>query len=166
MSDLRLNKRFKVSVIVNIVRLYEGVTQILAQERKQHPAFGDVTTIAGKVLAGESIVDAGRRKLFEETGLHVDKLVVIGILRKIRVTKEQKIIDDVHYYVCYGENPKGDLIPENDFGKNFWINIDKFQNINAQNNDVGKMDAKMWERIAKNDLRNFIFEERFILEKY
>ena len=157
---------FKFSVTVNVFKEINGVKYILAQDRGQFPAMHDTTTIAGKILKGEIVEDAARRQMLLETGLIIDKVFIVGILRKTRYDTNNKLIDDVIYNVCYAENPTGDLQSENVFGKNRWMKVEEFLEKNSKSNDVGEYDRIAFERLIAKDLSLFYFHERLVIEDY
>jgi UPF0288 family protein (methanogenesis marker protein 3) len=81
--DVQGNQRqfFKVSVALAVFR--NDYSELLVQKRTRNPFYGDITTIAGKVLPGEKIVDAARRKLQEEANLS-SLFTFVGVLRKLK----------------------------------------------------------------------------------
>jgi ADP-ribose pyrophosphatase YjhB (NUDIX family) len=156
-----IRETFKVSVALYVVQK----DKILLQKRLRHPFFGDVTSVAGKVLPGERVEEAATRKLLEETGLTA-KFELIGINRKIRRNKDGEILEDTFYHICVSNNPTGDLIDKNIFGENFWASFAEAQNYEAKNIDTGAHDLEIIERIKdkKNDW--FYFQKETVINDY
>lgn len=154
---------FKVSVALMVFR--KNRTEILMQERLRNPFIGDITTIAGKVLRGEKITDAAKRKLSEESGLAGD-FSFVGVLRKIKRNAEKVILEDTLYHYCVAYDPTGTLIAENEFGRNFWTTTPEAFVLEEQNIDVGEEDLTVWKKIAAGDLSFFYIEQDRIVSKY
>lgn len=157
---------FRFSVTVNVVKEENGQKYILAQRRKRHPYFNDVATIAGKVRKGELAKDTAKRKFKEETGLDIQDVKNLGILRKIRMDKEEKVVEDTVYTVCYATNPTGTLIPFNEFGENMWLTFDEFFKLHENNYDLGEYDTEVLKRIEKENFEMFYFEQKFHIKGY
>lgn len=104
---------FKVSILPYVV--HKG--QLLMQKRLRHPYYGDTETVSGKILPGEFPEIAANRKLKEETGLEAE-FKFVGMVRKIRFNKEGDLFEDTLYHVCFGTNPRGELVTKNEFGEN------------------------------------------------
>ena len=114
-------KQPKTSVILTIVRDNKGEQEQLLCKRLRHPYYGKVGRLTGKVRFGETIIDAAKRELYEETGLTTEKISLMGIYRKIR-KEENNVIQDVFFYIMKVEKLKGNLITKSNFQENFWIN--------------------------------------------
>lgn len=156
-----LKQTFKVSVVLYVV----NGAKILAQKRLRHPFFGDITSVAGKVLPGEKIEAAASRKLKEETGL-VGSFKLLGVHRKIRKTKQGEVIEDTFYNVCVCRRPEGELEEKNMFGENFWVEFGQMIEWEKKNADTGKTDIEIIERIRDNNDELFYFEEETVVERY
>jgi 8-oxo-dGTP diphosphatase len=170
MSDIDVKGKkydlFRFSVTVNAVKEIEGRKHILVQKRNRHPYMGDVNTIAGKVKQGESVNDTAIRKFKEETGLSISNIKVLGTLRKIREDLEGNLIEDVVYTVCYAQNPTGELMEENDWGKHWWCDIEEFLDIQKNNVDFGKFDREVMLRIRDENFEPFYYEQVATIKDY
>jgi ADP-ribose pyrophosphatase YjhB (NUDIX family) len=114
-------KQPKTSVILTIVRDNNGEQEQLLCKRLRHPYYGKVGRLTGKVRFGETIVDAARRELYEETGLTAEEISLSGIYRKIR-KDDDTTVQDVFFYIMKVEKLKGNLISKSNFQENFWTN--------------------------------------------
>lgn len=163
-----LKKKFKVSVIVWVIRKgKKGSLEILYQERKRQPFYGDHAAIAGKILPGEKIVDAARRKLKEEAGLNGD-FKFLGVVRTIRLDPRGEVLEDALYHICLCENAKGRLIEENDFGKQYWIDICEASKLELKNKGYGRESYELLKNLRKviKQEKTFYYEEITTLKKY
>lgn len=156
---------FRFSITANVIKNENGKKYILGQKRLRHPYYGDVSTISGKVKKGELVINAAKRKLKEETGLEAD-FKVLGLLRKIRLNENGDVVEDTVYNVCYGENPKGELIEKNEYGENKWYEIEEFKKLHAKNTDIGEYDKEVFERIFDKNFETFHFEQISTIKDY
>ena len=90
--------------------LYTKEGKILLQQRgftkKVFPGLWDIS-VAGHVLAGESIIDAAKREVFEEIGLAINSKDLIKIGTRIHQVKhENGIQDNEHHHVFISELKK------------------------------------------------------------
>lgn len=154
---------FKVSVALAVFR--NNHTEMLFQERRRNPFYGDITGIAGKVQRGEKIVDAARRKLQEEAGLG-GQFTFVGVLRKIKRNPNNEIVEDTFYHYCIAEDPVGVLVPENEFGRNFWAPAVSILTYEAANIDKAEDDIAVWTKLLNKDYSPFYLEEDFVLTSY
>ncbi len=154
---------FKVSVALMVFR--KNRTEILMQERLRNPFIGDITSIAGKVTRGEKIINAAKRKLFEEAGLIAD-FSFVGVLRKIKRNTEKVILEDTLYHYCVAYDPTGKLVAQNEFGRNFWTTTQEALIYEERNIDSGNEDTIIWRKIAAGDLAFFYTEQDRIVAKY
>jgi len=166
--DIKGNEQnyFKVGVLPYVVRILNGKKEILLEKRLRHPYFGDVNpSISGKVLFGEKITDAAKRKLEEETGLEAE-FKPIGVTRKIRRDKNNQIIEDTFYHVCYGENPTGVLDERNVYGEHYWSDFNTALESQRKNVTASFLSEEVIKRVDSNRTEFFYFEEDITLPKY
>jgi ADP-ribose pyrophosphatase YjhB (NUDIX family) len=155
---------FKVSVIPYVVRTENGVQQLLMHKRLRHPYFGDVETVSGKVLPGESVEDAANRKLKEETGVEAE-CKFIGVVRKIRTSTKEELFEDTLYHVCLGTNPKGTLLPKTEFGENYWVDFPQAYQAVKNNVTYGEYTEKTLHRVEDGNTELFYWVERLQLKR-
>lgn len=137
-------KQPKTSVILTIVRECNNEQQQLLCKRLRHPYYGKVGRLTGKVRFGESIVDAAKRELYEETGLTSQNISLMGIYRKIRKEKSDTI-QDVFFYIFKIVELKGNLISKTNFQENFWINKEECNKRDDLYDDF-RFDLKGWNK--------------------
>jgi ADP-ribose pyrophosphatase YjhB (NUDIX family) len=154
---------FKISVAVHVFR--NDHQEILVQKRLRNPFYGDHSGVAGKVKYGESVSDACKRKLLEETGL-IGEATPVGTLRKIRRNTDYKVLEDTLYYECYVNEPEGKLDKKNEFGENYWYSTEKVLDLIKQNVDIGKYDSEIYKRLINKDFTPFILEQDTVVESY
>jgi len=120
-SNKKISSLFKVNVITVLSRVVSGKIEILSQERRRHPSFGKVGVIGGIAYKGELLTEAARRKCKEETGLIAD-FKHIGIERR-RLYQSGALFSDVLFPIFYAHAHTGNLVEENEFGRNFFVPI-------------------------------------------
>ena len=156
----------KTSVAVIVVRkTNDGTKEILLQHRLRHPFYDDINSIAGKILPGEKIIDAAKRKLLEEAGLNAD-FTFVGILRKIRRKESGELYEDTIYHYCYADDPEGELQEINEHGENFWVSTEEALQLMKDNYDDGEEDRNVFSKLMKGDLHQFYIEQDRIIKGY
>lgn len=163
-SKGNLKELFKVSVVVYITRENEGRKEILLSKRIRHPYLGDILTVSGKVHPGEKYIEAGKRKLKEETELEA-KLRFVGGFRTIRRDNTGKLFEDTVYNVCVGKNPSGKLIEKNEFGENFWASFKEAIRLQKKNVTASEVKEKIYKKVRDEELEPFYFEEELKLAR-
>lgn len=154
---------FKVSVALAVFR--NNYKEVLVQKRLRSPFYGDITSVAGKILQGEKIVDAARRKLLEETNLEA-QFTFVGVLRKIKRNAEGTLLEDTFYHYCVATEPVGVLMEKNEFGENFWAKSTELLQWEQKNIDAGPYDLLVWNRFTKGDFSPFYFEQDAKVDDY
>jgi 8-oxo-dGTP diphosphatase len=139
---VHLEKQPKTSVLLRVVREVEGEIQHLLCRRLKHPYFGKVGRLSGKVQFGETLVEAARRELFEETGLTADNPILEHIYHKLRTDENGRCVQDVLFYRYLIVNPAGTLIETTDVQENFWISASKL---------TGRDDLDVFEDLKLED---------------
>ena len=115
-------KQPKTSVIIWGVRKNEkGEVEQLVNRRLRQPYFGKVGRITGKVLFGETLEDAAKRELYEETGLTAKSFVLEEIYRKMRRREDDVFVQDVIFYIFFVTGFSGKLIKKTSYQENFWV---------------------------------------------
>lgn len=121
-QTLDIEKNPKVSVLIYIRKKDKKERyEYLMHKRLKQPYFGKVGNITGKVKYGESLKDAAKRELLEETGLS-GRVKLNHFYHKIRKTQKGETVQDSIFAVFLVEEPKGRLVQPKD-GKFFWIEL-------------------------------------------
>lgn len=157
---------FRFSVLAYVKTVVDKNECVLMHKRSRHPYFGDIATVSGKVLYGESIETAAGRKLKEETGLECSNFKLVGVNRKIRKDKDEKIIEDTLYHCCFGSDPSGKLISDNEFGENSWMTFRDAQEQVRNNITFHQHDVEILNRLEKNNYEFFYWQDEMNLESF
>jgi 8-oxo-dGTP pyrophosphatase MutT (NUDIX family) len=110
----------KLSVAL-IVENKDGL--YLSQERLKQPYFGYWGRLTGKVRWGETLLETAARELKEEAGIEAD-LRVAGFYHKMDYKHDGTMLEDKLFCIVYGDNPKGELIPEMEGHRNEWLSLE------------------------------------------
>ncbi|MBU2592826.1 NUDIX domain-containing protein [Patescibacteria group bacterium] len=160
-----LKDLFKVSILAYVVRDNNGKKEILLQQRTRHPYLGDIEVVSGKVNSGEPIELAAKRKLKEETGL-IAGFKLIGVYRTTRRDSKKEIIEDPLFHVCFAKNPQGQLLPQTDFGKNFWGTFGQAIKYQKDNIAASPCLEKIYKRVQRENFDFFYFQDQTVLTKF
>jgi len=152
----------RVSVLVYIIDYRSSPRMILAQKHIRQPYLGDFNAgISGKVRPGELIEAAARRKLFEETGL-TGNPKLIGVIRKIRHSKDKSFVDDGLFHVCVCTEFSGELILGNDFGENSLVTFKQALELEKASVSTGTKNYQVLQNILKKNYTPFYLEDEII----
>jgi ADP-ribose pyrophosphatase YjhB (NUDIX family) len=111
----------KTSMLLVVVRVNsEGVEEYLLNKRLRQPYYGKVGFLTGKPHFGETFQEAVRRELFEEAGLHAERIELVGIYHKIRKDGNGVPVQDVIFYRHVVTEVSGTLIEKTPLQENFW----------------------------------------------
>jgi 8-oxo-dGTP diphosphatase len=99
--------------------------QILLIRRNKPPAMGLWSIPGGKLEAGESLVDACRREIKEETGLDTDVKNIVAVVER-RVEGFHYVIID--YLALLVDEENSQPIPQSDVSEARWVNLDHLGN--------------------------------------
>lgn len=118
----KVERQPKSAVIIVAINS-EG--KFLLQERLKHPYFGFWGYPGGKIRWGETIIEAGARELFEETGLTAN-ITYQGVYHEHVVQAETKnILEDKIFHVVSATNLSGEMLAAFDGGKNAWLSAEE-----------------------------------------
>jgi ADP-ribose pyrophosphatase YjhB (NUDIX family) len=143
-----VEKQPKISVLIKPRRFNtdKNTMEYLMYKRLKQPYFGKVGSIGGKVRFGESMEDAAKRELYEETGLITNKLILIEVYRKIRNDEKQNTVQDVIFFIYWGEDISGTLIEKSEIQENFWATAEELYKRDDLFDDFGiQSDDKPFE---------------------
>lgn len=126
-TDL-IEKQPKTSVIIRGVRKNKkGKIEHLLTKRLRQPYLGKVGRITGKVRFGETLKEAAKRELYEESGLKAKNLILEEIYRKMRKRENGNWVQDVLFYIFFAKDFTGKFIPRTAYQENFWITKVEFK---------------------------------------
>lgn len=138
--------RIKVSVILAVTR--KNKSEILIHRRNRHPHRGEVSTISGKVLPGEMMVEAAKRRLKLVAGLTAN-FQHWGDFRIIRRAQTGELFEDIVFGICRAEEPEGELIEKNEFGDNWWESYENIYEYLKQGKAIALVQEEMFRRIKE-----------------
>lgn len=154
--------QFRVSVLMYVAR--SNNQEILMCKRTRWPERGDVASPSGKVRRGETIVEAARRKLLEETGLEAE-FKLRGVLRSARKF-EGKWVEDTIYHVCWAGEPRGELKQKTEWGEFEWMDWDKAVGLQKKNIGGSEAQEEILQRMRDGKKEVFYLEEQLELTSY
>jgi ADP-ribose pyrophosphatase YjhB (NUDIX family)/biotin operon repressor len=122
-----IEKQPKVSVAITLERKNEqGEREFLFQQRKKNPYFDFWGRPGGKVRWGESILEAARRELKEETGLGADFTYKMLYHKRDFNKKTGELLEDKIFLCVHAESHQGRLIETFEGGVNQWMTHQEF----------------------------------------
>jgi len=124
-----LRESFYVCIMPILLTEYNGELSVLIQKRGKHPNFGEISTISGKILKGEKLLESARRKLKEETQLNA-VFSYVGMLRAIRYDNDNSLLMDQWFNVCIANAFTGNLEKKTPYGDNFFCPVSKLVEYN------------------------------------
>lgn len=120
----KLEKQAKVGVLIVVEREENENKEYLIQKRLKQPYYGYHGFITGKVGWGETLNEAAKRELKEESGL-IGKLSIKGVKHKIDYSSDGDLLEDKFFFVFKAENPEGRFIKKFEGGENIWLPQEK-----------------------------------------
>jgi 8-oxo-dGTP diphosphatase len=97
--------------------------QVLLIKRNQAPALGLWSIPGGKLEAGESLVEACRREMYEETNLIVEVKQIIAVVERRLEGFHYVIIDFLAELL---DEEKNRLVAQSDVAEAKWVGLDEF----------------------------------------
>jgi 8-oxo-dGTP pyrophosphatase MutT (NUDIX family) len=122
-----IEKQPKVSVAITLERRNEkGEREFLFQQRKKHPYYNFWGRVGGKIRWGESILEAAKRELMEETGLKAELEYKLLYHKRDFEKDTGKLLEDKIFLCVYGTAYVGDLVERFEGGVNRWMTEEEF----------------------------------------
>lgn len=154
-------EKVKLMNMCKIVNSKEG--KVLVQERIKF--WKGIAFPGGKLEEGESIIKSVEREVYEETGLVVSNLKICGI--KDWYDYKENIRNLVFLFET--DTYKGELIPETDEGKVYWVTYEEISKMNLAN-DFDKLlevfDNRNINELVYIDNKDLDDSERWNLKLY
>lgn len=155
----KIERQPKVAVLVVGVKHVGKKTFILTQKRLKEPFYGYTGFITGKVRWGESLEEAAKRELLEESGLAASKIIFCGIEHKTDI-KEGEIKEDKLFFIYRAEIKYDTLIRKFEGGENNWMEEGA---VKIMENKFGDID-EILEIVRKKKI--VLRENTFEINKY
>lgn len=134
--------------------------RFLIQQRLKEPYYGYYGFVSGKIKWGESIYEAAKRELKEETGLIASNLVLKGIEHKIDYSQEGSLLEDKFFYIIEANHNTGQLKEVFSYGKNQWLSKRQIIKLDDLFDDVPKV-----IQVVENNKLTF-FEDNYYVTRY
>ncbi len=141
-DENEIEKQPKVSVVLSLERKNEyGEREFLFQQRKKHPYFDFWGRVSGKMRWGETIIDAAKRELKEETGLKADLEYKLLYHKRDFDKASGKLLEDKIFLCVYATHVWGELIDQFEGGLNKWMTQKEFEDLPKRFESVDEIQA-------------------------
>lgn len=158
-ATVKVERQAKLGALVCCVRERDGVRKYLLQQRLKQPYYGFYGFVGGKIRWGETVEEAAKRELAEETGLGAT-LTLMAVRHKMDYEEGGNLLEDKFFFIFRGENAEGTLIERFAEGRNVWLSRDDLAKLSDVFPDVPKS-------LDLIDSRTFQFvEKKYAVEKY
>jgi len=157
-QELVIEKQRKVVVMVIATKTKGKTRYLLVQTRLKEPYYGFQGFVTGKVRYGETLIEAARRELAEETGLS-GKFRYKYLLHEHVFSTEEELLEDKYFNVIHAYDVKGRLRNSRD-GKNEWMTEKQFLSLKTRFYD--EEDILNWFKKPPKG----VIEKKYVIEKF
>src|SRR5260221_8054445 len=120
----KIEKQPKVSVLIVPIKFENSEKMYLISTRKKEPYYGFMGFMTGKMRFGETIEEAAKRELFEETGLSAS-FKHCFIIHEMVYKKNGELLEDKFFNVVEASDINGEL-KNDDSSESNWMNEKDF----------------------------------------
>jgi len=113
--------------LTNMVMVCDGRGRVLVQERRL--SWKGISFPGGHVEPGESFFESAVREVKEETGLTVSELESCGVIDWLNTSNGERYL----VFLYKTDKFSGELLPETDEGRVFWIDIEELKRQSSEN---------------------------------
>lgn len=158
-DENEIERQPKVSVAITLERANDkGETEYLFQQRKKNPYFDFWGRVSGKVRWGESILEAAKRELQEETGLTAEFEHRLLYHKRDFSKSTGKLLEDKIFFCVYATEFKGELMESFEGGINRWMTVEEFHQQPKRFNSVDEF-MELMQRGETFAEREFYYDE-------
>lgn len=120
----KIQMQAKLSAWICCLRERHGKQEILFGTRMKQPFYGKQGFVAGKIKLGESVLEAAKRELYEETHLAGEPELVLVRHYRVFSKSDQKLLEDKFMFLCLVHEPSGEML-SNEEVKLEWVNLEE-----------------------------------------
>lgn len=158
-DENEIEKQPKVSVAVTLERTGKsGEREFLFQQRKKNPYYDFWGRVGGKMRWGETVIEAGKRELMEETGLTAELEYKLLYHKRDYDKASGELLEDKIFLCVYANECKGELIEQFEGGKNRWMTIEEFHQQPKRFESVDEF-IDLIDRVQAFAEREFFYDE-------
>ncbi len=150
--------QFKLAAMCIVVREVGDGMEILYQYRTREPFLGELEIMAGGIKRGEPVIEAAKRRAFEEAGVTAD-FSLLGLLRKTRYDHLGRLYSDILFHVCVCRDYSGGNEQINEFGRKRWLSLGEAIAVEEGSANGSRHLASVLSGLSRKKLPVFYFEE-------
>lgn len=153
-----LERQPKISVLIIPVKKFKGVTKYMVSTRLKEPYYGYSGFMTGKIRYGETIQEAARRELKEETN-YTAKFKFLYLLHEMVYDLDGNMLEDKFFNVVEATDIKGELVDE-EGSKNTWVTEEEFYKMDPKYHN--EIEIYEWYRAKDYSFKEF----KYYIEKF
>src|SRR5664279_6649459 len=126
-DENEIEKQPKVSVVIILERKNaDGEREFLYQQRKKNPYYDFWGRLGGKMRWGESVIEAAKRELLEESNLEADLEFKLLYHKRDFDKATGRLLEDKLFFCAYGTIYSGELMETFEGGMYRWMTERQF----------------------------------------